>query len=204
MYHQWQSYDIWFLRHRLQQIFFVILGHFLPFYPPPHPSNSTKNQNFIKWNKNTLRYIILHKCTKKHYHILYCSWDMACDTCNFYFSFYAIFCILTPLTAQKIKMKKNEKKCLEISSFYTSVPKIIIICYTVPEIWHVTDAIVIFHFGLSPNNPKNEKKKKPGDIIILQKCTNNHDHRLYCSWDMVRNRCNCYFSFLAIFCPLTP
>ena len=26
---------------------------------------------------------------------------------------------------------------MEIISFYTSVPKIMIICYTVPEIWHV-------------------------------------------------------------------
>ena len=36
-------------------------------------------------------------------------------------------------------------------------------------------------------------------IIILHKCTKNHDHRLYCSWDMVHDRCNCYFSFWAIF-----
>ena len=28
------------------------------------------------------------------------------------------------------------------------VPKIMIICYTVPEIWCMTDAIFIFHFGL--------------------------------------------------------
>ena len=35
-----------------------------------------------------------------------------------------------------------------MSSFYTSVPKIMIIWYIVPEIWHVTDVIVIFHFGL--------------------------------------------------------
>ena len=40
------------------------------------------------------------------------------------------------------------KKILEISSFYTSVPKIMIICYTVPEIWHVTHVIFIFHSGL--------------------------------------------------------
>ena len=33
-------------------------------------------------------------------------------------------------------------------SFYTSVPKIMIICYTVPEIWHVTEVIIIFHFRL--------------------------------------------------------
>ena len=27
-------------------------------------------------------------------------------------------------------------------------------------------------------------KKAPGDIIILHKCTKNHDLMLYCSWDM--------------------
>ena len=52
-----------------------------------------------------------------------------------------------------------------------------IICYTVPEIWHETDAIVIFHFGLFlpfcfPNSMKNPNLKKdekiPEDIIILQ------------------------------------
>ena len=47
-----------------------------------------------------------------------------------------------------MKFQKNEKKCLEITSFNTRVPKIMIICFTVPEIWHVTDVIVIFHFGL--------------------------------------------------------
>ena len=46
-------------------------------------------------------------------------------------------------------------------------------------------------------------KKTPGDIIILHKCTKNHDHRLYCSWGMARDRCN-YFSFWGIFCPFTP
>ena len=41
-----------------------------------------------------------------------------------------------------------EKRSLEIS-FYTSVPKImIIISYTVSEIWQMTDVIVILHFGL--------------------------------------------------------
>ena len=35
-------------------------------------------------------------------------------------------------------------------------------------------------------------------------CNKYHDHMLYCSWDMVRDRCNCYFSFWTIFCPFTP
>ena len=33
-YHKWQSYDVWFLRYRVQQTeFFIILDKFLPFYP---------------------------------------------------------------------------------------------------------------------------------------------------------------------------
>ena len=101
---------------------------------------------------------------------------------------------------------------MEISSFYDSVPKIMIICYTFPEIWCLMD-VIIFYFGqifalLPPNSPKTQNltkmKKKPGDIIILHKCTKNHDHLLYCSWYMVPDRCNCYFSFWAIFCRFTP
>ena len=45
-------------------------------------------------------------------------------------------------------------------------------------------------------------KKMPGDIIILQWCSKNHDHILYCSLDMVRDTCN-YFSFWVIFCTFT-
>ena len=52
---------------------------------------------------------------------------MACDICNCYFSFWAIFCPFTPLlTAPKIKIKKKMEKKLEISSFYICVPKITI------------------------------------------------------------------------------
>ena len=44
----------------------------------------------------------------------------------------------------------------------------------------------------------------PGDIIILHKCTTSYNHMLYCSWDMVLDRCICYFLFWAIFCPFMP
>ena len=86
--------------------------------------------------------------------MLYCSWDMACDGCN-YFSFWAIFCPFTPVTAWKIKIKKKNEN----------------------NRWRY------HHFT---------------------QCTRNHDHMLYCSWDMAHDRCNCYFSFWAIFCPFTP
>ena len=84
---------------------------------------------------------ILHKCTPNH--MLGCSWDIARVGCNCYFSFWAVFSPFTLLTAQKMK-----KKHLEASTLTTSVPKIVITCSTVPEIWCARDAIVIIHFGL--------------------------------------------------------
>ena len=60
------------------------------------------------------------------------------------------------------------------------------------------------------NSPKNENVKKilkkgtPGDIIILNNCTKNHNQMLYCSWDMVCDGYNCCFSFWAIFWSFTP
>ena len=55
------------------------------------------------------------------------------------------------------------------------------------------------------NNQKNQNfekiKKIPLNIIILHMCTKDYDQMTYGSWDMVRDRCNCYFSFCAIFYP---
>ena len=106
------------------------MGHFLPFYSPHSP----KNQNFEKMKKIPGD-IILHKCTKNYDQMMYGSWDMVHDRYNCYFSFWAIFCPFTPLTAQKIKFLKKWKKSLEVSSFYICVPKIMVRWCTVPEIW---------------------------------------------------------------------
>ena len=58
-----------------------------------------------------------------HDHMLHCLLDMAAgDGCNYYFLCWAIFFPFTPITAQKIKIKK--KKHLDISPFYGCVPKI--------------------------------------------------------------------------------
>ena len=117
---------------------FVILGHFLPF----HPTNNPKKQNFEKMKKTPGDIIILHKCTKNHDHILYCSWDKERDRCN-YFSFWAIFCPFTPLTTQKTKISKNEeKKHLEVSSFNTSYQK----SYMLYCSWEMTRDVCNFSF----------------------------------------------------------
>ena len=104
--------------------------------------------------------------------------------------------LLSPNYPKNENVKKMKiKKRLEISSFDTSVPKIMIVYYIAPEIWHMADVIVIFHFGLflpfypppppPPSIPKNENfktmKKTHADIIILHKCTKNHGHMLHCS-----------------------
>ena len=131
------------------------------------------------------------------------------------FNFLDYFLLFTPPPnlPKKWKFQQNEKNNLHIPSFYKSVPKIMILCYTVPEIWHVADVIVIFYFGLffalfPSNSLKNENFKKmnkmPGDVIILHKCTKNYDHTVYCSWDIAHDRCNCYFVSWAIFCPFSP
>ena len=71
-----------------------------------------------------------------------------------------------------MKISKKLKKPLEIPSFYIIVPKIMTIGYTVPEVWHVIDVIVVFHFGLffafypskSPKKKVSKKMKKHLEI----------------------------------------
>ena len=142
VYHKWQSYDVWSLRYWARWTEFFILNCFLPFYHPNNP----KNQNLEKLKKASGDIIILHKCTKSLDHMLYCSLDMVRNRFNCYFSFWAIFWPFASLTTWKIKIKKKWKKCLE-TSFYNSVPKIMI-CYTVPEIWCVTDAIIFSFWAI--------------------------------------------------------
>ena len=143
--HRLSSDDIRFLRYDVWQMWlFLILGYFLPFYS----LNSPKNQNFEKMKKISGDIIILHNCTTNYDQMMYGSWNMVRYRCNGCFSFWAIFCAFTPLTAKKIKILKSWTKGKEISSFYIRVPQIIIRWCTVPEIWCVTDAIVISHFGL--------------------------------------------------------
>ena len=139
----------------------------------------------------------------------YGSWDIRHDGQSF-LSFWAIFCPFTPFTPS-LKKWKNQ---LKISSFYNSIPKTTIICYTVPEIWYVMDVndkiiwcmvpeiwsttgrIFFFIWAIfCPFTPltaqkikiKKKKKEMPGYIIILHMCTKNYVQMMYGSWDMVRD-----------------
>ena len=124
-------YDSWDIRHDGQ-----FLLHFGSFDPPNNP----KNQNFEEMKKAPADTILHLRITYDD--MIYGSWDIEGDRRNF-LSFWTIFCPLTPLITQKIKILKTwkkwknifknfqkMKKSLKISLFYTSVPKIMIICYT--------------------------------------------------------------------------
>ena len=156
VHHKWQSYDIWFLTYQLQQTDFFLssLAMFCPFTP----LTAQKMKIWQSWKKAPGDSIILHECTKNHDHMPYCSWAMVCARCNFYFSFWTIFYPFTPLTAQKMRISKKWKKRLEISLFSTSVPKIMIIGYTVPEIWCMTDVIITFLGYFLPFYPRTAGK----------------------------------------------
>ena len=131
----------------------LILGYFCTFIP-----QQPEKWKFKKNQKTPENIIILHICTKNH--MLYCSWDMVHDWCNYYFSFFILsyylpfylppppppphpvtffilgyFLPFYPPNSPKENLKKKSKNAwryhhfthLEIS-FYTSVPKIMIMC----------------------------------------------------------------------------
>ena len=143
-------YAILFLRYDAWQIcscfvlFFFHVGLFFAILLPPLTAQKIKIQKNIK---KSMEIPSFYTGVPKIMIIYYTVPETVHDKCNNYFPFWAIFFLFTHLTAQQFFLKKWQKY-LEISSFYTSVPKIMIICYTVPEIWCVTDVIVILHFGL--------------------------------------------------------
>ena len=117
--------------------------------------------------------------------------------------FRPFFALLPHYSPWKLKFGKNVIKHLEILSFYTSVPLINIIWCMVRKVQSATqnyfvilDNILPFYL---PNSRKHEniknKKKISRHIMILHTCTKNHDHLLYCSRDLERDGCNCYFHF---------
>ena len=244
-------------------------GTFFALLPPMEP----ENQNFEKMKKALEDIIILQMFTINDSHMIYGFSDMECNRQTFLsFLSFSKFWKNGKKNPADIIILHKWKKIQQISSFYTSVPKIMIKCYSSPQVWHVTDVIIFYfwpffvllyvktlrnknlkkmkkktprdiiiykvmirwctvleiwcvtdvivisQFGLFfvflPSHPfktqkieiltKMKKKKIPGDTIILQQmCTKSFDQKMCSSWDMC-DRCNCYFSFWAIFCPFAP
>ena len=141
MYHKWQSYDVWFLRYWAQQTeCFVILGYFLLFYSPK--TLSTKNENHMMYDFGDMehnRQNFYHFGLSFAHHKIYDSWDMKCNRQNIFVILGHFLPFYPPNSPKNENIKKLKKTPTDI---------IMIICYTVPEIWCVTNVIIIYHFGL--------------------------------------------------------
>ena len=101
---------IWCMVPEILSIIDRIFCHFGPFFTLLTPVKTQKIKILKNWKNTSRDIIILYKCTETHDHMLYSSLDMACNGYDCYFSFCAIFCPFTPLTAQKIKIKKKMEK----------------------------------------------------------------------------------------------
>ena len=120
-YHNWRSYDIWFLKYKVQQTqIFIILHHFLSFLP----LENLEYQNFnIKKTPGGI--IILHICSINDNHMMYGSWDMEGKRQLFVIlDCFLSFCPAPPLsplpppTPMDPKNQNFEKKPLKILSFF--------------------------------------------------------------------------------------
>ena len=158
--HNHTRYGSWGMEWDIQN-FFVILGHFLPFNPPPPPSPSPynpENQNFKNPNEVSGDVIISHKCTINADHIMYGSWDIRHSGQSF-LSFRVIFCLLTNLTTQKNQnFEKRNKKPGYIIILHLCTTNDNHMMYGSCDI---EQDIIFCHFGLffallPPNKPENQ------------------------------------------------
>ena len=100
-----QSYKVWFLKYGVRRNFLPFWAIFYPFTPPP---SQNRKSNFSKIKKASGDVIILHICTKNHYHTMYASWDMECE--RQFFVILCHFCPFTPLLTLKTKIWEKCKK----------------------------------------------------------------------------------------------
>ena len=153
--------------------------NFGPFFCPFTPLTTHKPKFWKKRNPENI--IILYKSTKNAIHMMYGSWDKKHNRENF-LPFLGQFLPFYLTNNMKNQIFKKWKKCMEISSFYTSAPKIMIICYTVAEIQCVMDVMFIFHFGLF------FVLLPPLRYHHFTYCNKNYNHMIHSFWDMVHDR----------------
>ena len=169
--------------------------------------SNLKNQNFekMKNEKNTWRYY--------HFTYVYQKWQSYdvwflrywVRLMEFFCYLGPFFALLPPKQTEKSKFWKKEKTTWRYYHFKQLYHKrqSYGVWFLTYEAWRTEFFVILDHYP--SNNTKNQNfeklKKMPGDIIILHKCTTNHDHMLYCSLDKVRNGCHFCFLLWAIFCP---
>ena len=155
----------------------LILGHFLPFYPP----KNLKNQNFEKW-KNLLEILSFYTSVPK-ITLIWCTVpQIQSETENIFYHSGPFFALLpprpTPLMILKIKIlkKKKWKRRLETLSFYRYMCTINVDHMTYSS-WNIRcnrPKCLSFWAIFCPFSPLTTRKikilqlkKTSGDIIIF-------------------------------------
>ena len=135
--------------------------------------------------------IFLHFCTTNEDHMMYSSWDIRQDR-----QFFVVLGHFLPsdphLNTQKTKILKNWKSLWEILPFYTCSSNDNHMMYCSWDMECDRQYFILGHFlpFYPTKNLKNkifskiEKKKTPGNVIILHLCTTNDNHMMYGSWYM--------------------
>ena len=85
-------------------------------------------------------------CAINENHMTYGSWDMEHNSQNFFVVLDHLLPFY-PLNNPENQNYKKWKKPWRLHNL-TQISNIMIIWYTVPEMWHLRDVIVIFHLGL--------------------------------------------------------
>ena len=200
--------SFWYLLMNLKNNYlFKKLLHFLNSPPPPPPWKS-ETQNFQKMKNLTID-IILHVHQKTT--VIWSTVPETRSKSDRIFCHSELFFALLPpknLENQNFLKMKKLKKHLEMSSFYTRVPNVMIIWY---EIWSTTDTIFC-HFGscfaLLPHQWHQKlkfwKNKKTLEISSFYTCA-QQKMIIWCTVPEIlstRDKIVCHFgSFFALLPP---
>ena len=198
VYHKWRSYNIWFLKYKMQQTeIFDILGHFLPF----QPLDNLENQNF-NIEKNTWRYY--HFTHLHHLHPeIWSTIGNFCHSGPFFLPFYPI------MDPENLNFQKNEKNTWTYYHF-TNINDSHMM-YGSPDMecngqnflsfWTIFCTFTL----LTTKKIKILKNRK--NCLEILRCNKNDNHVMYVSWDIpsLTDRIFCHFGpFFAFLLPSQP
>ena len=132
-------------------------------------------------------------------------------TDRIFYYFRPIFALLLPYGPRKSKSWRHENNTWRYYHFTRVYHKwqsydVWFLRYKAwrTEFFIILDQFLPFYSPMDPENQNFENMRiMPGDIVILHMFTKNHDHMLHCSLDTIREGCNFYFSFWAMFSPFT-
>ena len=164
----------------------------------PLPPKNPKNQNFEKMKNNCWRYYFTHVYQKSQ---SYDVWFLRYWVRQHNLSFWAIFCLFTPLMTTKIKiLKKWKQNAWRYYPFIHTCVSYMKIMYGSWNIRFDRQCFVLlgnflpFHPPWRPRKSKFWKTEKtPGDIILHIRITINDNHMMCGSWDMNHDRIACHF-----------